>query len=116
MKLNSGERIVLKKSTLAKRVFTERKFHEIPILGSHAGVNIYLTNQRIFVELMLLHFKIAEIPLNVIRDIRKEKHLLFQTIIIECRQQSGIRKLVLSLGGDSDLWFRKIQEARSQLR
>jgi hypothetical protein len=116
MKLNPGERITLKKSTLAKRVFTEHKFHGIPISKSYSGVHIYLTNQRIFIEFMLLHFKIVDIPLNTIQNIRKEKHLLSHILVIEYRQQSEVKKLVLSLGGDNDLWFRKIQEARSQLR
>ncbi|MEM3556165.1 MAG: hypothetical protein QXF56_05585 [Candidatus Micrarchaeia archaeon] len=122
MKLKQNEKIILKNSSLLNGMYFETYFHGIPINKKCNPANIYLTNQRIYVETRALNICAVDLPLSKIHNVEIQRAVKYglpidffnpKGLAITYREGTEFRKLFLNLWGDNlDSWLRKINEAR----
>jgi hypothetical protein len=122
MKLDSNEKIILKKRKFlgygVQSMFPPEKGFVLSwtyeggtsITNKYGFVNIYLTNRRIYAELMLFHIRVLDIPLSQIKDFKKEEKGFVDSVVIKYQKNKKLKYVILSLGSDASLWFKKMKE------
>ena len=121
MKLTDNEKIIFQKKKLTYGVFIPYPKEKgvlfswyygggASIQYSYGFVNIFLTNRRIYAELMLFHKPIFDIPFTKIKDFRKERKGLSNVIVINYLKDNEKRCVILNLGKDIDIWLKEMSK------
>jgi hypothetical protein len=120
MKLDNNEKIILKKSSIPYTIFfplpPEKGFMFNWYYGGGSSikkalgfVNLYLTNKRIYADLMLFHIRVLDVPLSQIKELNKEVKGFADSIAIKYQKDKELKYVILSLGSDASLWFKKMK-------
>ena len=123
MKLNPGERIILKNNSLLNGVHSQIYFHGIPVNSKCNPATICLTNKRIYAESRLLHICAVDLPLDKIQEVKAERLVKYgppinffnpKGLLVTYKQGAELRTVFLNLGRDDiEMWIRRINELRS---